>query len=66
MCYVAAREVLANKGLSDATYAEAEKALGLEHLVALVATTGSFSMTCITAATFQIAPPPDDPTPLAA
>ncbi len=65
-CYVAAREVLANKGLSDATYAEAEKALGLEHLVALVATTGSFSMTCITAATFQIAPPPDDPTPLAA
>jgi hypothetical protein len=33
--------------------------------VALVATVGSFSMTCVTASTFQIAPPPDNPTPLA-
>ena len=64
-CFVVARDVLANKGLSDEAYAAAEKALGLEHLVALVATTGSFSMTCLTAATFQIAPPPDNPTPLA-
>lgn len=64
-CYVVARELLANKSLSDETYAAAEKALGLEHLVALVATTGSFSMTCLTANTFQIAPPPDNPTPLA-
>jgi len=64
-CFVVARELLANKGLSDETYVAAEKALGLEHLVALVATTGSFSMTCLTAATFQIAPPPDNPTPLA-
>ena len=64
-CFVVARELLANKGLSDETYAAAEKALGLEHLVALVATVGSFSMTCLTAATFQIAPPPDNPTPLA-
>ena len=64
-CYVVARELLANKGLSDETYAAAEKALGLEHLVALVATVGSFSMTCMTAGTFQIAPPADNPTPLA-
>jgi 4-carboxymuconolactone decarboxylase len=64
-CFVVARELLANKSLSDETYAAAEKALGLEHLVALVATIGSFSMTCLTAATFQIAPPPDNPTPLA-
>jgi 4-carboxymuconolactone decarboxylase len=64
-CFVVARELLANKSLGDETYAAAEKALGLEHLVALVATTGSFSMTCLTAATFQIAPPPDNPTPLA-
>jgi hypothetical protein len=33
--------------------------------VALVATVGSFSMTCLTAATFQIDPPPANPTPLA-
>jgi len=64
-CFVVARELLANKGLSDESYAAAEKALGLEHLVALVATIGSFSMTCLTASTFQIAPPPDNPTPLA-
>ena len=60
-----ASEILANKGLSDATYAAAEKTMGLESLVALVATTGSFSMTCITAGTFKIDPPANDPTPLA-
>jgi hypothetical protein len=60
-----ARDILANKGLSDEAYATAEKTLGLDHLVALVATVGSFSMTCITTATFQVAPPPDNPTPLA-
>jgi 4-carboxymuconolactone decarboxylase len=64
-CLAAAREILANKGLSDESYAAAEKALGLEHLVALVATVGSFSTTCITTATFQVAPPPENPTPLA-
>jgi 4-carboxymuconolactone decarboxylase len=64
-CFVVARELLANKGLSDATYAAAEKTLGLEDLVALVATTGSFSMTCLTAATFGIDPPSANPTPLA-
>ena len=58
-------EILANKGLSDAAYAAAEKTMGLESLVALVATTGSFSMTCITAGTFGIEPPADNPTPLA-
>ena len=51
-CYAVVGELLANKGLSDATYAAAEKTLGLPDLVALVATTGSFSMTCMTAATF--------------
>ena len=57
MCFAVARELLANKRLSDATYAAAEKALGLESLVAVVATTGSFSMTCLTANTFAIEPP---------
>jgi len=64
-CYTVARELLANKGLSDETYAAAEKTMGLNDLVALVATTGSFSMTCMTANTFGIAPPPENPTPLA-
>ena len=64
-CYAVVGELLANKGLSDATYATAEKTLGLPDVVALVATTGSFSMTCMTANPFQIAPPADNPTPLA-
>jgi len=64
-CFAVTRELLANKGLSDETYAAAEKTMGLESLVALVATTGSFSMTCLTAATFGIDPPPANPTPLA-
>ena len=63
-CYVLANEILANKGLSDKTYADAEKAMGVTDLVALVAMTGSFSTTCITTATFQVAPPADNPTPL--
>src|SRR5436309_11441680 len=50
-CFAVASEILANKGLREASYAAAEKTLGLEHLVALVATVCSFSMTCLTAAT---------------
>jgi 4-carboxymuconolactone decarboxylase len=65
MCHVVARELLANKSLSDDTYAAAEKTMGLESLVAAVATTGSFSMTCMTANTFGIEPPAANPTPLA-
>ena len=64
ICYSVAREMLVNKGLSDATYAAAEKALGQEHLIALVAVVGSFTMTCLTTATFQIAAPADIPVPL--
>jgi hypothetical protein len=63
-CFVVARELLADKGLGDATYTAAEKTMGLEHLVALIAAIGSFSMTCLTAATFQIDPPPDNAIPL--
>ena len=64
-CFVVARELLANKGLSDETYAAAEKTMGLESLVALVASTGSFSMTCMTANSFKVEPPADNPNPLA-
>jgi hypothetical protein len=60
-----ARDLLANKGLSDQAYADAEKATGLQDLVALIAATGSFSMTCMTANTFGIDPPAANPTPLA-
>jgi 4-carboxymuconolactone decarboxylase len=63
-CFVVSKELLANKGLSDQTYADAEKALGLESLVAAVAMTGTFSMTCMTANTFGIEPPAENPTPL--
>ncbi len=63
-CFLVAHELLSNKGLSDATYAAAEKTMGLESLVALVASIGSFSMTCMTAGTFGIEPPAANPTPL--
>jgi 4-carboxymuconolactone decarboxylase len=63
-CFAVARELLANKGLSDETYAAAEKAMGLESLVALIGATGAFSMTCMTANTFGIEPPAENPTPL--
>jgi len=64
-CHAVSGELLSNKGLSDKSYAAAEKAMGLESLVALVAMTGGFSMTCLTASTFGIDPPAENPTPLA-
>jgi 4-carboxymuconolactone decarboxylase len=64
MCFAVAREVLASKKLSDETYSAAERTLGLESLIALVAATGSFSMTCISANSFGLEPPADNPTPL--
>ena len=64
-CFAVTQEILANKNLSDASYAAAEKTMGTESLVALVATIGSFSMTCITAGTFGVDAPADNPTPLA-
>src|SRR5580704_13115598 len=63
-CFTVASELLTNKGLNDATYAAAEKTMGIESLVALVASIGSFSMTCMTAGTFSIEPPAANPTPL--
>jgi 4-carboxymuconolactone decarboxylase len=64
MCFSVASELPANKGLSKETYAEAEKIMGAEGLVALVASIGSFSMTCLTANSFEIDPPAANPTPL--
>jgi hypothetical protein len=53
ICLVVARELLSSKGLSDETYAAGEKTMGLESVVALVASIGSFSMTCMTANHFR-------------
>ena len=64
-CFVVSNETLANRGLSDETYAAAEKTMGLEHLIALIATIGNFSTTCLMANSFDVDPPADAPTPLA-
>ena len=64
-CLLVANELLARKSLSDETYAAALAAIGLEDLVAVVATTGSFSMTCLTASAFSVDPPANNPVPLA-
>jgi len=56
-----ANELLADKGLSDATYAGAEALFSIEELVALVARIGSFSMTCCTANAFDLTPPDEAP-----
>ena len=65
-CFTVASELLANKILSDKTYAAAEKTLGEKDLIALVATTGNFSTTCLVASAFEVDPPADNPTPLKA
>jgi 4-carboxymuconolactone decarboxylase len=65
-CFAVPRELLTSRRLSNETYKAAEKTMGLEDLVALIATTGSFSMTCLTANTFEVDPPANSPTPLAA
>jgi hypothetical protein len=61
---VAARELLASKGLRDETYAAAEKTMDWK-VWWRSASIGSFSMTCMTANTFGIDPPADPPIPLA-
>ncbi|HEY7989842.1 MAG TPA: carboxymuconolactone decarboxylase family protein [Stellaceae bacterium] len=65
VCHELARELLSNKGLSDAAYKEAERQLGSDDLIGLVAQIGNFSMTCLSANAFGLSPPADDPTPLA-
>jgi 4-carboxymuconolactone decarboxylase len=64
VCFEVAGQLLVNKGLSDQSYAAAERTMGEESMVALVASIGGFSTTCMTANTFGIEPPADNPTPL--
>lgn len=61
---ISQNELLAEKALSDATYAAAQGLFTTEELVALVTRVGSFSMTCCTANAFQITPPNDAPAAL--
>lgn len=63
-CFAVAHDMLASKGLSATVYAAAENTMGVADLVALVAAVGNFSMTCLTAVAFQLAPPDHDPMPL--
>ncbi len=61
MAYTLAHELLARKGLAEATYKEAEKLFKLEELVTLVAAVGQFSMVSCTANAFDITPPDGAP-----
>ena len=65
LAHQVAGELLADHGLSDATYEAAEEAFTTEELVTLVARVGSFSMTCCTANAFDITPPDAAPARLA-
>jgi hypothetical protein len=64
-CFALAKEIRADKGCATRATPPRKRRWGLESLVTQVAAVGAFSMTCITAATFQIDPPANDPTPLA-
>lgn len=59
MAHKLAKELLTNKGLSEATYQEAEKLFGADDLVGLIAGVGQFSMVCCSANGFDITPPPE-------
>lgn len=63
--YDVACELVANKGLSEQTYAAAEAQFGLQKLVDAVSGIGFFSMVCCTANAFDITPPDDAPARLA-
>jgi 4-carboxymuconolactone decarboxylase len=63
-CYQVAVELLATKGLAEASYQAAEAVLEVTGLVAAVALVGGFSMTCMTANAFDLDPPAEAPIPL--
>ena len=65
LAHQVAAELLAEHGLSDATYEAAEAAFTTDELITLIARVGSFSMTCCTANGFDITPPDDAPARLA-
>ena len=62
--YAAARELLCTGNLSDAAFAEAEKALGYQRIVELVATIGHFCTTGLMANVVGVTPDPEAPSQL--
>lgn len=65
LAYAVASEIVADKRVSDATYAAAAAHFGEEKLVDLVSGVGFFSMVCCTANAFDITPPDNAPARLA-
>jgi 4-carboxymuconolactone decarboxylase len=65
LAYEVASELVADKRVSEATYAAAEARFGEAKLVDLVSGVGFFSMVCCTANAFDITPPDDAPARLA-
>ncbi len=61
MAHKLAKELLANKGLGQATYDAAAKLFPEDQLVTLVAVVGQFSMVCCTANAFDVTPPEGAP-----
>lgn len=61
LAYEIAKELLANRGLSSASYDSAAKVFKEDELVALIAVIGQFSMVCCTANAFDITPPEEAP-----
>ncbi len=61
LAYEVARELLAERSLSEVTYQAAAKAFNEPDLVALVAVIGQFSMVSCTANAFDVTPPDDAP-----
>ena len=62
--YAVARELHGNRALSDATYAEAEAALGTGGLVDLVGILGYYTLVSMTLNAFEV-PTPDGSRPFA-
>lgn len=52
-----AKELLTNRGLSEATYQAAAKQFKEPELISLIAVVGQFSMVCCTANAFDLTPP---------
>lgn len=63
--YVVATELVETGTLSDASFAAAEKQLGFDRLLDVVATTGFYSAVGMVVNVFQVDPPKDIPVPLA-
>ena len=61
MAYDLTVELLNKKNLSEATYAAASKLFNEKELMAVIATVGQFSMTCLTTIAYDCTPSPDVP-----